>query len=208
MADVVGRVLGAMDGHTARIGSRPQWSQGERDNVLFGETRDAQPRPRLGHRQNKESLHHALQMPEHDTCIDAAAYVRRLCLSISRSKLDHMQIDLVLAACHLPLQSDRRWRLGMIVYELITMRRGTHLPVGKGGFESIYCAGAFVECRVLDNGSAPVNVQPGRGLKIVLGGRFRLNFGTAGSTSILVFPRDGGIGSRRKALRDDVPATP
>src|SRR4029077_6434408 len=49
-------------------------------------------------------LNHALQMPEHDTCIDAAAYVRRLCLSISRSTLDHMQIDRVLAACPLPLQ--------------------------------------------------------------------------------------------------------
>ena len=60
----------------------------------------------------KRALNNALQMPEHDTCIDAAAYVRRLCLSISRSTLDHMQIDRVLAACLLPLQSDRCWRLG------------------------------------------------------------------------------------------------
>ena len=44
-----------------------------------------------------------------------------------------------------------------------------------------------------------------------LGTTMGLKFGTAGSTSILMFPRDGGMkrtGSRRKALRDDVPATP
>jgi hypothetical protein len=69
----------------------------------------------------------------------------------------------------------------MIVYELITLRRGTHLPAGKA-FESSYCAGAFVECRVLDNGSAPGKRPAGRGLKIVyeltkgLGGRFRAEF--------------------------------
>ena len=53
---------------------------------------------------------------------------------------------------------------------------------------------AFVECRVLDNGSAPTNGHPGRGLKIVnalakaLIGRFHQKFGSAGSASILLFP--------------------
>src|SRR6202008_4755331 len=32
-------------------------------------------------------LHRALQMPENDTRIDAAAYLENLCLSITRSKL-------------------------------------------------------------------------------------------------------------------------
>jgi Histidine kinase len=41
-------------------------------------------------------VHHALQMTEDDPRIDAAAYLRNLCLSISRSKLDHMKINLVL----------------------------------------------------------------------------------------------------------------
>jgi two-component sensor histidine kinase len=46
--------------------------------------------------------HHALQIPEHGIRTDAAAYLRKLCLSIRRSKLNHMKIDLVLAArrCH------------------------------------------------------------------------------------------------------------
>ena len=65
-------------------------------------------------------VHRALQMPEVDGLVDAATYLRQLCLSISRSKLNHLEIQLVLAACPLLLRSDRCWRLGMIVYELIT----------------------------------------------------------------------------------------
>ena len=48
-------------------------------------------------------LHRALQMPEDDTHIDAAAYLEKLCQSISRSKLDDMKIDLVVATS--PLQA-------------------------------------------------------------------------------------------------------
>ena len=65
-------------------------------------------------------VHRALQMQEADRLIDAATYLRQLCLSISCSKLNHLEIHLVLAACSLLLRSDRCWRLGMIVYELIT----------------------------------------------------------------------------------------
>ena len=49
-------------------------------------------------------LHRTLQMPENDTHIDAASYLENLCLSISRSKLDGLKIDLVLqphlCGCH------------------------------------------------------------------------------------------------------------
>jgi hypothetical protein len=62
---------------------------------------------------------------------------------------------------------------------------------------NIWRAGTFVECRVLDNGSAPINFHPGHGLKIVdeltkaLDGRFDQKFGAGGSASILVFPISG-----------------
>src|ERR1700728_2693588 len=42
-------------------------------------------------------IHRALQMPECDMLIDAAAYLRELCRSISRSQLDGRKIQLVLA---------------------------------------------------------------------------------------------------------------
>jgi two-component sensor histidine kinase len=140
-------------------------------------------------------VHRALQMPEHLTRIDAAAYLKQLCLSISRSKLDSMKINLVLAARPLSMQSDRCWRLGMIVHELIT-NAARHAFNGKNGEIRIELlrSGPFVECRVLDNGSAPANVRPGHGLKIIeelvedLDGRFEQQFGAQGSTSTMIFP--------------------
>ena len=44
--------------------------------------------------QNYAQVHHALQLPEHSSCIDAAAYLRQLCRAISRSKLDRKGIEL------------------------------------------------------------------------------------------------------------------
>src|ERR1700739_526312 len=64
-------------------------------------------------------LHRALQMPDNDTLIDAAAYLESLCLSISHSKLDGKKIDLVLTASPLRLPSERCWRLGMVWYGVV-----------------------------------------------------------------------------------------
>jgi len=150
-------------------------------------------------------VHCALQMPEHGIRTDAAAYLRNLCLSIRRSKLDQMKIGLVLAARRLWLQPDRCWLLGMIVYELTT-NAARHAFARANGWIRVELlrAGAFVECRVLDNGSAPVSFQPGRRLKIVheltkaLDGRFDQRFTTGGSTSIVVFPSSVGPHCKQK----------
>jgi two-component sensor histidine kinase len=144
---------------------------------------------------NYADVHHALQMPEHDIRMDAAAYLRKLCLAISRSKLERMKIDLVLAAPPLWLQSNQCWLLGMIMYELIT-NAARHAFSGRNGAirVELMLTGTFVECRVLDNGSARANCHPGRGLKIVdalakaLIGQVHQKFGSAGSASILLFP--------------------
>jgi two-component sensor histidine kinase len=37
--------------------------------------------------QSYAQVHHILQLPEHSSCIDAAAYLRQLCRAISRSSL-------------------------------------------------------------------------------------------------------------------------
>ena len=113
-------------------------------------------------------VHRALQVPDADTLIDAATYLRQLCLAISRSKLDHAKIDLVFVACPLRLQSDCCWRLGMIVYELITNAARHAFAAGKGEIRvELLRAGSFVVCKVQDNGSPPKYVRPGCGLKIV-----------------------------------------
>jgi two-component sensor histidine kinase len=140
-------------------------------------------------------LHRALQMPENDTHIDAAAYLENLCLSITRSKLDGKKIDLVLTASSLRLPSERCWRLGMIVYELVTNAARHAFGNGKGQIRlELSRAGKLVECRVVDNGSAPKDMLRGRGLKIVdelvkgLDGRLDQRFGQRGSFSTLTFP--------------------
>jgi two-component sensor histidine kinase len=143
-------------------------------------------------------LHRALQMPDNDTLIDVAAYLENLCLSISRSKLDGKKIDLVLTASPLRLPAERCWRLGMIVFELVTnaTRHAFGNGTGKVRIE-LSRAGKLVECSVVDNGSAPINVQRGRGLKIVdelvkgLDGRLDQRFGQRGSFSKLTFPYKG-----------------
>jgi two-component sensor histidine kinase len=84
----------------------------------------------------------------------------------------------------------------MIVYELITNAAKHAFPNGGGEIRvELFRAGAFVECRVLDDGSAPPTIQPGRGLMLVaelaktLAGAVEHEFGAGGSRSILIFPR-------------------
>jgi two-component sensor histidine kinase len=142
-------------------------------------------------------VHRALQVPEHDVVLDAETYLRQLCLSISRSHLDHRKIKLVLASEPLRLQADHCLRLGMIVYELI-VNSARHAFSG-GGNEirvELLHIGAIARCSVVDNGSFAATATPGHGLKIIdelsksLGGWIVQKFGPRGSRSILTFPCD------------------
>jgi two-component sensor histidine kinase len=143
-------------------------------------------------------VHRALQTPDYDTQVDAAAYLHQLCLSIGRAKLDDRKIKLVLSVQSLRLPAERCWRLGMILYELITNAARHAFEGGDGGEirVAVRRGGEFVKCGVQDNGSAAPSIRPGRGLQIVdalskaLGGRFKQTFGAQGSKSLLVFPCD------------------
>jgi two-component sensor histidine kinase len=143
-------------------------------------------------------VHRALQMPEHDTLIDATGYLQQLCRSICRSQLDGRKIHLVLAAEPLLLPADRCWCLGMIVFELINNAARHAFADGEGEIRvELLSAERFFECRVTDNGSASADVRPGRGCKIMnalsqsLGGRLEQTLGPRGSSSILLFPATG-----------------
>jgi two-component sensor histidine kinase len=143
-------------------------------------------------------LHRVLQMPENDVHIDASAYLENLCLTIGRSKLARIRLDLVLTASPLRLPPERCWRLGMIVYELVTNAARHAFGNGNGEIRvELSRAGRFVECRVADNGSAPAKIQRGRGLGIVdelvkgLDGRLDQRFGQNGSLSIVSLPYKG-----------------
>jgi two-component sensor histidine kinase len=140
-------------------------------------------------------VHRALQMPECDTLVDASTYLRQLCRSITRSQLEGRKISLVLAAQPLRLPADHCWRLGMIVFELINNAARHAFSEGEGEIRAeLLWTDPFVECRIMDNGSASGEVQPGHGLKIIdalskdLCGQFEQTFGSQGSRATLVFP--------------------
>lgn len=145
---------------------------------------------------NYAQLHHALQMPEDGRSIDAAAYLRQLCQAISRSKLNARGIKLLLVERPFQMDSERCWRLGLIVSELITnsMRHAFH---GNGGSIRVEMlpSTAMIECRVTDNGTSRPTIWPGTGMKIIaslaksLGGTIDQHFGPQGSTSVLIVPR-------------------
>lgn len=115
------------------------------------------------------NVHRALTVPDRQTLTDAAEYLQTLCLAITRSKLDHLGIRLVFSADRLLLQSDRCWRLGMIVYELLTNAARHARFDGRAGEVSVELThtGTFVTCKVTDNGTAPEAVRGGRGSKII-----------------------------------------
>jgi len=147
---------------------------------------------------NYARVHHALQMPANNDCIDACTYLRELCRSISRSKLENRNIELVLVERLFWMTSERCWLMGMIVAELIT-NAVRHAFGPEGGTIRIEwrTSGQLVECRVSDNGSGSVAaVRPGSGLRIIealaqaLGAEFRFNLGEKGSESVLTFPVD------------------
>jgi two-component sensor histidine kinase len=141
-------------------------------------------------------VHHILQMPDRNECIDASAYLRILCSSISRSKLENRNVELTLLEAPFRMSSERCWMMGMIIAELIT-NSVRHAFGGQGGAIKVECrvSGAFVECRVSDNGSlSSPSVRPGSGLCIIealaqrLGADFQFNCDEDGSQAVLTIP--------------------
>jgi two-component sensor histidine kinase len=144
--------------------------------------------------QNYARVHHALQFPEQHSYVDAALYLRQLCQAISRSKLDRKGIELRLVERPFLMDSERCWRLGLLVSELVTNAE-RHAFRGGGGLIRVELlpSGSFVECRVADNGASEGEIRPGRGLQIVealaksLGGTICQTFGPQGATAVLIF---------------------
>jgi two-component sensor histidine kinase/DNA-binding winged helix-turn-helix (wHTH) protein len=140
-------------------------------------------------------LNRCLQRPSQDTIIDASAYLRGLCQSISRSRLDCRRIELQFVGRPLKMNSERCWRLGMIISELVT-NAARHAFGDAGGKMQIKLSrcGPFINCRVADDGTAPEKIRPGRGFAIVEGliasldGTINQHFGPGGSVADMNFP--------------------
>ena len=152
-------------------------------------------------------VYRALQMPATDRPIDATAYLRELCQSISRARLRHKGIELLLIENPLQLGSAQCWRLGLIVAELIT-NASRHAFASGGGTIRIELkrCGSRVECHVSDNGTGHQNVRQdvgqnvregqgqGQGLAIIrdlaggLNGKVEQQFAPSGAVAVVSFP--------------------
>ena len=138
---------------------------------------------------NYARVHHALQMPEHSSRIDAAAYLRQLCRAICSSKLYAKDINLLLIERPFQMESQRCWRLGLIVSELIT-NSARHAFRDNGGVIRVELlpSTSIIECRVTDNGTSEPTIYPGNGTKIIsslvqnLGGTIDRHFGPQGAS--------------------------
>ncbi len=141
-------------------------------------------------------VHSILTMPEGEGLVDAGQQFRRLGLAMCRSRLDRMNIHLVLAADDLPLEAERCWHLVLTVYELVTNAVRHACFDGRQGEIKVKLmrAGSWVNCRVTDNGTGLGRIKPGRGLRIAgelakgLGGRIDHTFGTTWTSFTIDFP--------------------
>jgi two-component sensor histidine kinase len=140
-------------------------------------------------------VHHALQMPEYGSRVDAAAYLRQLCRAICGAKLDEKGIRLLLVERSFRMDSERCWRLELIVSELIT-NSARHAFGDDGGLIRVELlpSTSIVECYVADNGASHQISCPGNGTKILaslakgLGGTISQHFGPQGATTVVRFP--------------------
>jgi len=141
-------------------------------------------------------VHRALAVPICNGLVETTEYLRRIGAVVSRSKLDRMNVHLVLEGDALRLEADRCWRLGLLVHELITnSARHASFDNERGEIKvELTRSGASVNCTVSDNGSGPAEVRPGRGLSVVkelgksLGGRVEYAAGAGCKSFKLVFP--------------------
>jgi two-component sensor histidine kinase len=140
-------------------------------------------------------VHRALLMPERETLIDAAVYLRRLCCALRGALLDRLDIQLKFEGALLPLQSERCWRFGLILNELVTNAMKHACFDGRAGAIKIKLArrGELVNCLVSDNGSASSCGRQGQGLRIIsdlatsLGGRIEHSVGADFRSVVLSF---------------------
>jgi two-component sensor histidine kinase len=145
--------------------------------------------------QEQANVHRVLAVPEADSLVDAAQYLRRLCLAITRSRLEPIGIHLSFQADTLPLEPERCWRLGMALHELVTNSARHACFDGRPGEIKIKLSLAHpvVNCIIADNGSLSTRLKPARGLGLVrdliksLGGRLEYGFGPEYSSFLLVF---------------------
>jgi two-component sensor histidine kinase len=151
--------------------------------------------------------HRILQAPCVGELFDLGAYLQRICGAMSVAWLSGAGIRLTLVQDQVELSSDRCWRLGLIVSELITNAARHGLSGGGEIVVEISAQGDDIYCRVADNGRPKAAATAGRGQTLVkalvedLGGGADWTFGRTGVSVLLTIPSDRGPTSARRAAQ-------
>ena len=141
-------------------------------------------------------VHRALHIPDQGRLIDAAKYLKQVCFTITKYRLDRLAIHVLFSADDLRLEGERCWKLGLIVSELLTnVARHAQFDARHPELRvELMLVGNLVKCRVSDNGSAFEPIRRGKGLAIIgelansLGGRVHTSCAAEGSSFLLTFP--------------------
>jgi two-component sensor histidine kinase len=140
-------------------------------------------------------LHRALAMPQGEALNDAATYIRRVGCALRQSLLDRMGIRLAFTTESLPLQSERCWRLGLVVHDLIVNAAKQAYFEARAGEIRVKLGriGPVVNCVVLDNGSRSTRAALGPSFQVShelakgLGGRIEHGFAAEFTSVVLSF---------------------
>jgi two-component sensor histidine kinase len=138
--------------------------------------------------------HRALLPPHVEGPVELSKYLSVICRAIVRARLAERGVALTFKEETIELDAQSCWRVGMIVFELITnaARHGVRSNAGSIDVELATQNGTLI-CRVSDNGVWR-DPKPGRGTRITqalareLGGRIDWEFGPNGTEALLCFP--------------------
>jgi two-component sensor histidine kinase len=143
-------------------------------------------------------VHRALRPPNGPGQTDLALYLARLCTALACAHLADLEVRLTLDATDAPMSAERCWRVGLILYELVTNSL-RHAFGGRGGAVVVQVCSrdSMIWCRVSDDGrSTSRRATAGRGRPIVealvreLGGHVEWDFTSGGTTVVLAIPSD------------------
>jgi two-component sensor histidine kinase len=139
--------------------------------------------------------HRTLRAPLARGPMDLGDYLESICRALSAASLADHHVRLSLSREPVVLETERGWRVGLIVAELINSAVRHAFGVRGGLVRVEVCARrSVVLCRVSDDGGSDVPARPGRGSAVIeglaaeLGGQVEWRFGRSGATALLTFP--------------------
>jgi two-component sensor histidine kinase len=136
--------------------------------------------------------HCALMPPPVGDTTNLAVHIGRICKAFTKATLEERGVLLTLDTIDVVLPAERCWRIGLVVAELIrnAARHGLHGKEGRISVQFVELAG-LLTCLVGNTSRPPVDMKPGRGLRLIrslvadLGGSVEWSFTSDGNFALV-----------------------